>query len=184
MTRRDLPNLITILRILSVAPLVWALLDGRFGLGLAIFLFASASDGLDGFLARRFRWQSQLGAILDPVADKTLLVSVYVALGLNGFIPWWLVAAVVARDIVIVIGAVGYRFVIGRFAMAPTFLSKLNTVLQFLLALVAVLARGLGWLPAWSADIFIYAVLASTVLSGVHYVGIWSRRTWREKHPR
>jgi cardiolipin synthase len=181
-TRRDLPNAITLLRILSVAPLVWALLDDAFGVALALFLLASASDGLDGFLARRYGWQSQLGAILDPIADKALLVALYLALGLDGFLPWWLVLAVIGRDLVILGGALAYRLVIGRFDIAPTFLSKLNTVLQFSLALVVILARGLGWLPPWSADLLVYAVLASTLLSGIHYVVIWSRRTWQEKH--
>jgi len=181
-TRRDLPNLITLLRILLVAPLIWALLDGAYGTALALFLVAAGSDGLDGFLARHFGWQSQLGAMLDPVADKLLLVALYVSLGVIGFTPWWLVLAVVARDLLIMGGALAYRLLVGRLDMAPTLLSKLNTVLQLTLVLVAILARGLGWLPHWSADLLIYAVAASTVLSGIHYVATWSRRAWQETH--
>jgi cardiolipin synthase len=181
---RHLPNFVTLVRILLVAPLAWALLNEFYGLGLALFVIASASDALDGFLARHFGWTTPLGAILDPIADKLLLVTVYVTLGMSGFLPGWLVIVVVVRDVVIVSGALAYRALTGRFRMEPTFLSKLNTVLQLALALTAIAARGLQWLPPWSADLFVFAVLASTILSGLHYVGVWSRRAWQHKDSR
>lgn len=164
-----------------VAPLVWALAHQAYFLALALFVAAAASDGIDGFLARRYGWETPLGAILDPVADKLLLVTAYLMLGWAGFVPWWLVAAVVARDVVILGGAAAYRLLTGAFEVEPTLVSKLNTVLQLVLALVAILADGLGWLPAWSTGLFTYAVLASTVFSGIHYVSVWSRRAWQHK---
>jgi cardiolipin synthase len=185
-TRRDLPNLITILRILLVAPLAWALLNGEFGWALLLFALAGASDGIDGFLARHYGWQSPLGALLDPLADKLLLVTVYLALGALGFVPLMLVIAVFTRDLVIVTGAAVYRLCIGPVEMAPSLISKLNTVLQIALAVVAMVSAGLGWLPVWSTDLLVGAVYASTLLSGLHYIGVWSRRAWNEsrrKHP-
>jgi cardiolipin synthase len=179
--RRDLPNLITLVRIALVAPLAWALLNGAYGWGVTLFLMAAVSDGVDGFLARHYSWQSRLGAVLDPIADKLLLVTVYFALGINGFVPFWLVAAVIFRDFIIIIGAGAYRIIVGSLEVAPTSLSKLNTILQVVLAVVAILAHGLGYLPDWSADILVYAVLASTVFSGLHYVALWGRRAWQGK---
>lgn len=180
MTRRDLPNLITGLRILLVAPLVWALLNGQFAAALVLFVLAGASDGIDGYLARHYGWQSRLGALLDPLADKLLLVATYLALGALGFLPLWLVALVLGRDLVIVAGAVAYHLRFGRLDLAPSLVSKFNTILQIALALAAILSVGVGWLPVWSIDVLIAAVFASTVLSGLHYVAVWSRRAWRE----
>jgi cardiolipin synthase len=179
-TRRDLPNLITGLRILLVAPLVWALLNGQYAAALVLFVLAGASDGIDGYLARHYGWHSRLGALLDPLADKLLLVSTYLALGWLGFLPLWLVALVLGRDLVIVVGAVAYHLRFGRLDLAPSLLSKFNTILQIALALTAMLSVGLGWLPGWSAELLIAAVFASTALSGLHYVAVWSRRAWRE----
>ena len=95
--------------------------------------------------------------------------------------PVWLVAAVIARDIIIVCGAGAYRLLLGRLDVAPTMASKANTILQVVLAVVALLARGLGVLPAWIMDILVYAVFASTAYSGLQYVTLWSRRAWMER---
>ncbi|MGE0081108.1 MAG: CDP-alcohol phosphatidyltransferase family protein [Thiohalomonadaceae bacterium] len=180
MTRRDLPNFITVIRILLVAPFAWALQHGEYGLALSLFVVAGTSDGIDGWLARHYGWHSTLGAVLDPLADKLLLVTAYLGLGLLGFLPMALVIAVLARDVIIVSGAVAYRLWFGHLEMAPSLISKLNTLLQVALAVVAIASRGLDWLPAWSADVLVAAVFASTVLSGAHYVVVWSARAWRE----
>lgn len=180
MTRRDLPNLITALRILLVAPFAWALLNGVYGFALFLFALAGASDGLDGYLARHYGWHSALGAVLDPLADKLLLVTAYLALGALTFVPVTLVVAVLARDVIIVAGAGAYRLWFGHLEVAPSLISKLNTALQVALAVVAIASYGLDWLPAWSADVLVVAVFASTLLSGAHYVVIWSVRAWRE----
>lgn len=179
MTLRDLPNLISLARMLLVLPVVLVLATGHYGAALALFALAGASDALDGFLAKRFGWTSRVGAILDPLADKVLLVSTYLALGWLGLLPAWLVAAVIARDVVIVSGAVTYHFRIGRFETAPTALSKLNTFVQILLALLVVSAQGGAPVPPLWITGLIYLVLLTTVASGIVYVWTWGGRAWR-----
>lgn len=185
MSPRDLPNLISLLRILMVAPVVFALLRQEFGFAFAMFLLAAASDGLDGYLAKRFNWTSRLGSILDPVADKLLLVSVYLILGWEGHVPAWLVAAIIARDLVIFFGALAYHYLVGHFELAPSFVSKLNTLVQLLygVGVVAALALGID-MTADSVVIGSVIVLITTALSGLDYVWTWGVRAWQAKHLR
>ena len=176
MSPRHIPNVLTILRMLMVAPVVLAVLSGRYGFALVLLAIAGASDGVDGFLARRYGWQTRLGALLDPIADKLLLVTVFISLGVVGGVPLWLVALVAVRDLVILAGAFAYRLLFGRLELAPTLLSKLNTVLQVLLVLIVLLDLA-RWVPfAWLVDSLVVAVTLSTALSGLHYVWEWSGR--------
>lgn len=176
MKARDIPNLICIVRILLVAPVVVMLLRGEFATGLLLFAVAGASDGVDGYLARRFDWRSRLGAILDPLADKLLMVSSYATLGWLGQLPLWLVALVLLRDVVIIGGALAYHRLCGELEMAPTYISKANTLFQILLVLlVMAVAAGMS-LPQWGIGALIVIVAATTLLSGSHYVWEWSRR--------
>ncbi len=178
MKPRDIPNLITALRILLVFPIAYLLLSGRFHWALGLFLLAGVSDGIDGFLARRFGWRSRLGSILDPLADKLLMVTVFLVLGWLELVPWWLVVAVLLRDVVIVAGGLAYHLLIGEYAMEPAVISKFNTTVQISLVLVVLL--GQIWpLPTALVGGMIYLSLATTVLSGLHYVLKWSRRAWR-----
>ncbi len=176
MKARDIPNLITALRILLVVPIVVVMLQGRFGLALLLFFVAGFSDGLDGFLAKRFGWTSRLGGVLDPLADKALLISTVLTLGGLGLLPVWLVAAIILRDLVILAGAITYHLVIEQFEAAPTRLSKLNTLMQILLVLVVVAHHGVWPLPAALQQALVWLTLLTTVSSGVHYVWVWSRR--------
>lgn len=179
MQARDIPNLITVGRILLVAPTTWALLQQNHRLALALFLVAGLSDGVDGFLAKHYNWTSRLGALLDPVADKALLVCSYAALTWTGLLPLWLFALVILRDIVIVSGALVYHFRIARLEAAPTLISKLNTVLQITLVLVVILETASLWVqPGWTQPL-VYAVAVTTLWSGVDYVVRWSRRARR-----
>lgn len=179
---RHIPNILTVLRIVLVPPIVWALLAQRFGLALALFFVAGVSDGLDGLLAKQYDWTSRLGALLDPVADKLMLISSYIALGWLALLPVWLVVLVLVRDLVIVTGAVAYHLRVERVDAAPTIVSKLNTLLQILLVLLVIAARALGWeIPALLGAL-IYAVGVSTVWSGVDYVITWTRLA-RRHHP-
>ena len=116
MGREDIPNLISVLRIFLSVPVVWMLLEQRFDIALILFAIAGVSDGLDGFLAKHYGWQSRLGGLLDPMADKILLVSSYVSLALLGLIPVWLMLLVILRDLVIVTG--GARGVTAACAIA------------------------------------------------------------------
>lgn len=131
-----IPNAITVFRIFLTPLVIWLMIDGRMQTAFLVFLIAGVSDGLDGFLAKRYGWQTELGAYLDPVADKMLLVSIYVVLGLSAHLPVWLVIAVVSRDFLI-IGAMLLSWVLGRpVPVRPLLVSKANTVAQIVLALI------------------------------------------------
>lgn len=172
----NLPNLLTLLRLFLVPVLFYALMEGLHGWALAIFLLAGMSDGLDGWIARRFHQQTRLGAILDPIADKTLVVTAVITLTWLGYLPLWLTIAIISRDILIVGGAIGYQLLIGALDVKPTRLSKVNTAAQFAL-IVIVLMQGAG---IWQGKTLLHGlfglVFATTVASGLQYVWIWGRR--------
>lgn len=180
MKASDIPNIITVFRFLLVPPVVLLLLDGRFGLALLMFGVAGFSDGLDGYLAKRFNWSSRLGALMDPLADKLLLVSSFVALGWLNQIPLWLVGVVILRDLVIISGALVYHFRIERLEAEPSMLSKLNTVAQIMLVLAVMFSAAVQALPYLWMDVLLYSVLVTTLWSGTDYVWRWSRRAWQK----
>lgn len=180
-SRRDIPNILTFLRILLVAPIVVLLVKERYASAMVLFAIAGVSDGLDGYLAKRNGWITRLGSFLDPLADKVLLVCCYLTLGWNGLLPWWLVALVLGRDLVILIGAAAFHILIGRFDAEPTLLSKTNTFAQIVLVL-AVVVDQLVTLSAQSVvESLIYVVAATTIASGVGYVWDWGRRAHQTK---
>jgi len=171
---RDIPNFISVGRVLLVFPVIWSLLQRQFDTALWLFLIAGISDALDGFLAKQFHWQSRLGGILDPLADKFLLVSTYLCLGWLQLLPLWLVGLVMLRDVVIVGGALVYNWLIADVEARPTLISKLNTLLQILLALVVVFDQVQQPLPAALTTSLIVSVALATLASGVQYVADWS----------
>lgn len=173
---RHLPNLISVARIVLVAPVAWALLDDRYTLAFWLFVIAGASDGLDGFLAKRFGWSSRIGGILDALADKLLLVTTFVCLWWLGLFPWWLVLAIFARDLVIVIGATVYNFRIETVQPEPSLISKLNTFLQIALAALGMVHLAFGNVPPWTISALVWAVMLTVFLSGFGYVREWGRR--------
>jgi cardiolipin synthase len=126
-----LPNLITIARVLLIPVVAFLLLDHDYKLAFAVFMAAAVGDWLDGFLARRLNQMSQLGAVLDPIADKMTMMIVAILMAAQGLLPIWLAVVIVMRDAIIVAGAIAYRFVVGHIEMAPTRLSKANTFLEF-----------------------------------------------------
>jgi cardiolipin synthase len=165
-----LPNLITIARLCAVPATVWLILQHRLDLALLVFVAAGLSDALDGWLARTRNARSALGALLDPLADKALLVSVYVALAATGVLPDWLAILVVFRDLLIV-GGVLVLWVSGQPpAIRPLLVSKLNTLLQIALAALALLLMGFGLSAPMLLDAMIGAVALSTLASGAAYV--------------
>ena len=181
MKASDIPNLITAFRFLLVPPVVLSLLNDRFGTALILFFIAGFSDALDGYLAKRNNWSSRLGALMDPLADKLLLVSCFVTLGWLGWIPVWLVALVVLRDLVIVGGAIVFHMRVERIEAAPSYISKLNTFTQILLVLAVIFSKGLYELPVLWLDLLVYSVLATTVWSGLDYVMTWSKLAWSKR---
>ena len=172
---KDIPNLICVLRIILVFPVVSLILNGDTLFALVLFVIAGLSDGLDGFLAKHFHWQSRLGSILDPLADKLLLVSAYIAMSYVGLIPVWLVVAAFSRDIIIVAGGFAYHKFIGKFEMAPSFISKFNTFMQILL-IAGVLSRELTEIPVYIIDWMVIGTAITIFLSGMDYVFVWGRR--------
>lgn len=171
----SIPNIITLCRILLVPVIVWAIASNEMEIAFAVFVVAGVSDAVDGFLAKRFNMSSELGALLDPLADKALLVSIYVSLGIWGAIPRWLVILVVSRDIMIV-GAVMISWVFGRpIPMKPLMVSKLNTVAQVSFAALILGALAFGFEPA-PYDLFLMgAVTVLTLLSVSLYLVEWMR---------
>ena len=164
------------MRILLVVPIAWLLVSQQFVSALVLFFIAGVSDGLDGLLAKHYGWTSRLGALLDPLADKALLVTSFAALAWSGLLPFWLLALVVARDVVIVVGAVLYNYRVERLEAAPTLISKLNTLLQIVLVLLVIVAQVGVPVPAQVITLLIYAVTFSVVWSGLDYVITWGRR--------
>ncbi len=179
-----LPNIITVARILLIPVVAFLLLDRDYAMACGVFVAAAAGDWLDGFLARRLNQMSQLGAVLDPIADKMTMMIVAILLAAQGLLPIWLSVVIVLRDAIIVAGAVAYRFVVGHIEMAPTRLSKANTFLEFgVLALVMAQAGQLVEARAWLAPLFVLQ-FALVLVSGVHYVWILRRKAIDEApHP-
>ena len=178
---RHLPNLITCVRIVLVAPLIVAVLGEDFRAALWIAAIAGLSDAIDGFLARHFGWRSRLGGWLDPLADKLLLVAAFLTLAQIGRIAWPLAWLVLARDLVIVTGALAYQRVVGDFDAQPSLLSKTNTLVQILYVLVVLFAACFAWhlaaMPlAWPAA---WLVAALTIASGLDYLWRWGARARR-----
>ncbi len=173
---RHIPNLITGLRILLVAPFLWALLEERYSTALLLFVIAGVSDALDGFLAKYFGWTSELGGLLDPIADKLLLIGAILALGWLNELPGWLVALVILRDLLIVCGAISYHMLIERLEAAPLMISKLNTLLQLMLVCAVIVHYGMIPLPEILLTGLIALTAITTVWSGSAYVRQWSQR--------
>ncbi|GHC68658.1 CDP-alcohol phosphatidyltransferase family protein [Limoniibacter endophyticus] len=170
-----IPNLITLFRLALVPVVVVALLQGRFDLAFVGFVVAGLSDAIDGYIARRFDMRSELGAYLDPIADKLLMTSVFVILGMVEALPVWLVVLVVSRDVAI-IAAVMLSFVMGMpVTMRPLKISKLNTGVQ--IALAAITLGQMAFLGATGAlhNYLVYICATLTAFSAVAYLVIWLR---------
>lgn len=166
---RHLPNLICLARIALIWPIVAALADANYDFALLLFAVAAVSDGLDGFLAKRFGWTSELGKVLDPVADKLLLISVFVMATSLGLVPWWLTLTAVTRDLMIILGVIVLRIWIGPLRGRPSIISKINTLLQ-LAYLLGVITHAAGYGPrrGFLAALALVAVV-TTLISGVNY---------------
>ncbi|MCF6262841.1 MAG: CDP-alcohol phosphatidyltransferase family protein [Xanthomonadales bacterium] len=179
----NLPNMLTILRLLAVFPLVYWLLTGAYQPALILAFIAGISDWVDGVLARRFGWTSRFGGVMDPLADKLMLVSLTLALAYIGEFPLWLALLIIFRDVVIVAGGVIYKYRFGPVDVAPFRLSKWNTGLVILLVLVVMLRlngiqlniAGQAIIPLLE-DGLILLVTATTILSGIQYVWVWGAK--------
>lgn len=168
-----IPNIITVFRIFLVPIVIWLMLDDRMQPAFLLFIIAGVSDGLDGYLAKRHGWQTELGAYLDPLADKALLVSIYVVLGHFSHLPVWLVIAVVSRDILIV-GAILLSWVLARpVPMRPLMVSKANTLGQILLAAMVLGDLGFALGLENHVKVMVWVTGGLTVLSAGTYLVHW-----------
>jgi cardiolipin synthase len=171
----SIPNIITLGRILLVPVLIWAIASNQMEIAFAIFVVAGVSDAVDGFLAKRFNMASELGALLDPLADKALLVSIFVTLGILGAVPIWLVILVVSRDIMIV-GAVIVSWLFNKpVPMKPLLVSKLNTGAQVGFAALVLAALGFGFDSSPYDTLLMVAIAVLTLVSVSFYLVEWVR---------
>jgi cardiolipin synthase len=182
----QLPNIITVVRILLVVPTGWLLLEGRYVESLVLMAVAGASDALDGWLARRFNWHSRFGAAMDPVADKLLVAAIFLILTVQGHIPVWVAAIVLGRDAVIMTGAGAYRLFFEPIQFAPTLFSKANTATQIVMLLMLLLGLcefgRLSELSLRLVDPYCFYLLAVLGLgSGLDYVRTWGRKAWHHR---
>ncbi|MGD9741193.1 MAG: CDP-alcohol phosphatidyltransferase family protein [Dongiaceae bacterium] len=172
----QLPNLVTLARLLAVPLAVWLMLTDHYTAAFWLFLSAGLSDAVDGYLARRLKSRSEIGAYLDPLADKCLLVGAYVTLGHQEHLEVWLVILVVFRDLLIIGGAILYHTLTHSLTMQPLFVSKLNTAIQIVLIGVVLAELGLGLEDYGAREVLSYTVAVTTLLSGAAYIAIWGRR--------
>lgn len=173
---KQIPNIISVARIGLILPIVWAMVTGDFEFALWLFVVAGVSDALDGLLAKRCGWQSTLGAVLDPAADKLLLVASFFTLGWLGMIPWWLVLTVFARDLIIVVWIAAHHYLLENVTPVPSVPSKINTFAQICCVLLVVFSAGHHAHPLL-VELWFVVTLLTTVFSGLHYMSIWARRT-------
>jgi cardiolipin synthase len=173
---RHLPNLICLARIALIWPIAVALIGGNYDLALFLLTAAAVSDGLDGYLAKRFGWTSELGKILDPLADKLLLITLFLVGAWIGLVPWWLTLTAVTRDVGILIGAFVWRFWIGPFSVGPSIISKINTGLQ-LAYLLGVITHAAALVPPQGfLSTLAVIIVGTTFFSGVNYAVVFARR--------
>ena len=171
--RHQIPNLLTLARIAAVPVLILFLYEGRYGAALAVFVLAGITDGLDGWIAKRFKCVTRLGSILDPLADKILIVSTYVMLVLAGDLPFWLILLIGFRDLGIIAGVLVLNTLNGHVQMQPSLLSKVNTFLQISLVILVMVER-IGFITLEPvAEILLWFVAVTTVASAIHYVYFW-----------
>lgn len=170
-----IPNLISIIRLGMVPYIVWTLFDGRALLAFALFVVVGISDGVDGFIARKFNQRTELGAYLDPIADKTLLMAMFASLGILGSIPLWLVIIVLTRDVLILAGVM-VAFALGNpIEIKPLFVSKANTAVQIVLVSLALAIPAFGLDLATILLSVVWLCAALTIASAFAYFAAWTR---------
>jgi cardiolipin synthase len=167
----NIPNLLTLLRIILVPVLVIFLIDGDFSKAMIVFVIAGITDGLDGLLARILKQKTMLGAYLDPLADKALLVSSFITLSVLGIIPGWLTVIVISRDMIILFG-VSLLFIMSvSFDVNPAFISKMTTLFQIITVLLVLASRSFSlFANSGVIEIFFWITAVITVVSGFHYL--------------
>jgi len=175
MSLRWLPNAISVMRIALILPILVLFVNDEFGWALGLFLLAGLSDGIDGYVAKRYNWHSRLGAFLDPAGDKLLVAWSYGTLAYLGHIPVWLAVIVILRDVIIVAGSFIYHYLVRRLEGEPTRISKLNTGLEIVYLVFVMSEAGYGWPDSITLTVLGASVLVTVVISGYDYVSNWIR---------
>lgn len=169
------PNILSLMRLFSVPVAVWFLLSERYDVTFWLFGAAAITDAIDGFLAKRFNMETQLGKVIDPLADKSLLVGAYVTLGFLGQLPDWLVIMVVFRDLIIVGGYMLLHLLDVAPGIRPLAISKINTTAQIVLVVAVLLELGFGLVQPGLREVLVWVAAATTLASGTAYVVEWAR---------
>jgi len=167
---RQIPNILSLARLFMVVPVVFAIAQGHYGTALWVFLLAGFTDAIDGFIARKYAWQSELGSLLDPLADKTMIVATFMSLALLKQIPLWLFLVVLFRDLIILAGVLIYHLRTSSKQMHPTIISKANTGLQVFLVLCVLINAQFANVPDMFLDLLIVSLLITSVFSCVRYI--------------
>ena len=170
-----IPNAISLMRIFLIAPIVLLFVYGEFGWALGLFTVAGLSDGIDGYIAKKYNWDTRLGAFLDPAGDKLLVAWSFGTLAFLGYIPVWLAVVVILRDVIIVAGSFIYHYLVERLEGSPSTISKLNTALEFTYLVFVIMQAGFGWPDDITVTVTGAAVLVTVVISGYDYVAGWVR---------
>lgn len=175
-----IPNAISLMRIFLIAPIIILFVNNEFGWALGLFIIAGLSDGIDGYIAKKYDWNTRLGAFLDPAGDKLLVAWSFGTLAYLGHIPVWLAVIVIARDVIIVAGSFMYHYLVRRLEGDPTLISKLNTGLEFAFLIFVMSRAGYGWPDDITVTVIGAAVLVTVVISGYDYVSNWIRSAQTE----
>lgn len=174
---KHIPNLFSLFRLLLIAPFLVAFYYQIYPTAFYIFLIAGVTDGLDGWLARQFHWQTKLGHIIDPLADKLLVAASFVSLALIHELPWWLVILVFLRDFTLFFGATAWYYCIERtYEFAPTLLSKMNTALQILLVALCLIKIAFHPFNPDPIPVLIYITALTTTITYIDYVWTWGKK--------
>lgn len=184
MILRHIPNLLTVTRLILITPFLMLLSQQQYTNAFYIFVLAGFTDGLDGFLARHFNWQSMFGSFTDPLSDKLLIASSFIALACIGKLPWWLVILVFLRDLTISLGVLFWYFVLQRpLNFKPTLLSKVNTVLQLGLVTLCLFELAFFNINATFLQTLIMLTGVTTTVTFIDYVWTWGKKAFFTKLP-
>lgn len=179
---KQIPNALTIIRLLLIAPFLICLFHQQFPYAFYIFLIAGVTDALDGWLARGFSWQSNVGKLIDPMADKLLISASFISLAILSVLPWWLVILIFARDCTISLGAIAWYLLISKNAdLKPTYISKVNTVLQLTLVMLCLYDQAFALNLPLLMQVFLGLTAMTTSISFLDYVWTWGRKAWQQR---
>lgn len=182
MILKYIPNILTVFRLGLIIPFLLFLYDHKYSESFFIFILAGLTDGLDGILARRYNWQSFFGSFVDPLADKLLIASSFIALALLKVLPWWLVILVFLRDLTISMGVLGwYKFIRRKLVFKPTWLSKINTALQLSLVTFCLFELAYFQFPKYVFYGLVCLTTLTTSITYIDYLWTWSRKAWPKK---